>query len=195
MNSEHIKNFNEICTRLIFSIFSQHFTQSETYTPEPVPSFPSKYMIQIGLRNRSFQLSMILGIPQKSSEMILTKIMDLPKDESERNELTKSAFGELCNTIACDFAILGVTVSDFGKLLPTPPLVWMTEKGIPDFIKGDGLSGQLCSADPDQEYTLYTHLSSVLIPAVSGRQEKGNWNPTLSLSIYDPHSFDHNDDT
>ena len=189
MNHEHIKNYNDICVKLIKSLFTQEFICSELIKDEPTPSFPSKYMVQIGLRNKSYQLSLILGVTEPSSELLLSEVFALTQDSDERRELAKSALGELCNTIACEFAIISQTVNDFGKLLPTPPLVWITSSKVPDFIEGDGLTGELHREDK----VLHTHISTLPISSQNTKQDGGNWNPTQSLSIYDPHSFDGDD--
>lgn len=189
MNHEHLKNYNEICVKLTKSLFSQDFICSDTINQEAAPNFPSKYMVQIGLRNKSYQLSLILGVTDESSDLLLSEVFALTQDFEERKELAKSALGELCNTIACEFAIIAKTVNDYGKLLPTPPLVWMTTSKVPDFMKGDGLSGELHC----EEKILHTHISTLPASAQTSKQDGGNWNPTQSLSIYDPHSFDGDD--
>jgi len=186
MNHEHIKNFNEICIKLIGSLFGHEFSCDDKVTPEPTPSFPSKFMVQIGLRNRNNQVSLILGVTPESTDLILSDVCSLASEPEEQTELAKSALGELCNTIACEFAMNAKIMDEYGKLLPTPPLVWITEGATPDFIEGDGLSGQISY----KENVLFTHLSVSPPPNLSSKEEAGNWSPTQSLSIYDPHSYD-----
>ncbi|MCB9229924.1 MAG: hypothetical protein H6618_09955 [Deltaproteobacteria bacterium] len=179
MNAEHMKNLNRIYSKLILSLFSKNFETTEICQAKSIPDFPSKYMVQIALRNRSYQISMILGVPQDTSDYILNGVCAFPDNPEEKDELIRSAFGELCNSVACEFSIMGLTISDYGKLLPTPPLVWVTESMTPDFIPADGLSGELHS----DHQILYTYLS-----AMKSMHHSGNWSPTRTLSIYDPHS-------
>lgn len=180
MKREHILNLNQVTKNLLLTLFSKNYKTSEDIVSEPVPSFKTKYLVQIGLRNKEFQCMIILGIPQETSEDMLEEVFAISKDEFERLELIKSALGELSNTIACEIATADDLVGEYGKLHPTPPLVWVTEGKLPDFIHADGSSSHLSK----DKLKVYTHLSA--LKTVGKDSNSQNWSPTQSLSIYDP---------
>ena len=185
MNREHLENLNEITAKMLETLFNQQYELVDHVKPEPTPSFKSKYLAQIGLRNKQTQVHLIIGFSEESSQSILKEVLTLTNKPDEQLELAKSALGELCNTVACDVASNKLMVEELGQLLPTPPLVWVTETNQPDFIKGDGLSGYLKQGD----LRVHTYISILPVLKIGkGNVGANSWSPTESLSIYDPHS-------
>lgn len=182
MRREHLDNLNEITAKMLKTLFNQDYELVDDVKPETIPSFSAKYLAQIGLRNKQSQVHIILGFSEDTSDSILRDLLGLASNADEKLELAKSALGELCNTIACDIATNKLMVQELGQLLPTPPLVWVSEKK-PDFIKGDGISGSL-----EQEGLKINTYISILPVLKIGKGDANNWSPTESLSIYDPHS-------
>mgnify|MGYP003329166719 CR=1 FL=1 len=184
MKKVHIDHLNKIAKRLFFSIFNHKLMVSDEFKEEKTPHFKTTYLIQIGLLSKKSQLSLILGVSEKDSQHILTEILSLARSQEEKVELSKSALGELCNNIACDLAEIDVFKKDFGNLHPTAPLVWVIDGTLPDFIEAEGFSSHIFS----ENTKVFTFISKYPFQKNSnGDIGANNWNPTRTLSIYDPH--------
>ena len=185
MKREHLENLNEITAKMLETLFNQQFELVDFAKPEPTPSFKCKYLAQIGLRNKSSQVHLMLGFSDEASQVVLNEVLNLTNKPNEQLELAKSALGELSNTVACDVASNKLMIEELGQLLPTPPLVWVMETSQPDFIKGDGISGYLKQGD----LKVHTYISILPVLKIGkGKVDANSWSPTESLSIYDPHS-------
>ena len=185
MNKDHIVRLNRTAVSLIRTLFSLEFAVDTKITAEARPSFMTKYLTQIGLRNPSFQLCLILGMEEETAGEVLAEVLALSSSPSERLELAKSALGVLANTVACEFASLEPVEAEFGKLLPTPPLIWVVDDQLPDFIEADGISGRIKRGT----LFIHTHFSVLSMSQLGGKGDRQHWSPTRSLSIFDPHSM------
>lgn len=177
-----IEKINELMTKAIEGLFFKTYIDSKTFVSESVPSFKASFLVQIGLRAKEQECMIILGISRDTAKDLLSELMDLATKEQDILEITKSALGELANTMACEFAMFEKLIDVCGKLHPTTPLVWVVDKDLPDFIDGHGMSSQIKSGS----FQIYTHL--VFYPPNHDKTDHSHWNPTKSLSIYDPSS-------
>lgn len=185
MKREHLENLNVITAKMLETLFNQQFELVDHVKPEQTPTFKSKYLAQIGLRNKTAQVHLMLGFSEEASQVVLKEVLTLTNKPNEQVELAKSALGELSNTVACEVASNKMMIEELGQLLPTPPLVWVMETSQPDFIKGDGLSGYLQKG----ELKIHTFISILPVLKIGkGNVDANSWSPTESLSIYDPHS-------